>query len=57
MQDVQIHDSRLVFTVQGSIDSIFKAAAKHTVNNIISYEPSLEEVFLTFYEGGADDAS
>jgi ABC-2 type transport system ATP-binding protein len=57
VQDVVIQDSRLIFTVQGSIDSIFKAAAQHTVNNVVSYEPSLEEVFLTFYEGGANDAS
>jgi len=56
VQDVVIQDSRLVFTVQGSIDAIFKAAANHTVNNVVSYEPSLEEVFLTFYEGEANDA-
>jgi ABC-2 type transport system ATP-binding protein len=56
VQDVEIQDSRLLFTVHGSVDSIFKAAAQHTVNNVISHEPSLEEVFLTFYEGGANDA-
>jgi len=56
VQDVEIHDSRLMLTVQGSIDSIIKAAAEHTVNNVVSHEPSLEEVFLTFYEGGAKDA-
>lgn len=57
VQDVDVQRGRrLMFTVQGSIDAIFKAAAKHTVNNVISYEPSLEEVFLTFYEGGANDA-
>ncbi len=55
VQDVEVQDSRLMFTVQGSIDSIFKAASKHTVNNVVSYEPSLEEVFLTFYEGGVND--
>ena len=57
VQDVEVQDSRLTFTVLGSIDSIFKAAAQHTVNNIISHEPSLEEVFLTFYEGGGKDAN
>lgn len=56
VQDVEVQDSRLMFTVQGSIDAIFKAAARHTVNNVVSYEPSLEEVFLTFYEGEVDDA-
>ncbi|MCI0861776.1 MAG: ABC transporter ATP-binding protein [Chloroflexi bacterium] len=57
VQDVEVQDSRLTFTVLGSIDAIFKAAAQHTVNNIISHEPSLEEVFLTFYEGGGKDAN
>jgi len=57
VQHVEVQDSRLTFTVQGSIDSIFKAAAQHTVNNVVSHEPSLEEVFLTFYEGGTQDAS
>jgi ABC-2 type transport system ATP-binding protein len=57
VQDVDARGSRLTFTVRGSIDSIFKAAAQHTVNNVISHEPSLEEVFLTFYEGGTQDAS
>ncbi|GMR10329.1 MAG: ABC transporter ATP-binding protein [Anaerolineae bacterium] len=57
VQDVEVQDSRLTFTVLGSIDSIFKVAAQHTVNNVVSHEPSLEEVFLTFYEGGTQDAS
>jgi len=51
VRDVRVTDRRLTFTVQGSLDSIFKAASRHTVQNVISYEPSLEEVFLTFYEG------
>lgn len=57
VQGVEIHDSRLMFTVQGSIDAIIKAAAKHTVNNVISHEPSLEEIFLTFYEGEAENVN
>lgn len=57
VQDVQVHDGRLTFTVQGSLNEIFKAAAQHTVQNVISYEPSLEEVFLSFYESEAPDAA
>ena len=58
VQDVEVQRGRrLTFTVKGSIDSIFKAAAQHTVNNVVSHEPSLEEVFLTFYEGGTQDAN
>jgi ABC-2 type transport system ATP-binding protein len=55
VQDVQVHDGRLTFTVQGSLNEIFKAAAQHTVQNVISYEPSLEEVFLSFYESESAD--
>lgn len=57
VKDVEVYDSQLMFTVQGSIDSIFKAAAKHPVNNVVSYEPSLEEVFLSFYAGGENDVN
>ncbi|MEK7682965.1 MAG: ABC transporter ATP-binding protein [Chloroflexota bacterium] len=56
VRDVQVTDRRLIFTVQGSLDSIFKAAAQHTVHNVISHEPSLEEVFLSFYAGEVQDA-
>jgi ABC-2 type transport system ATP-binding protein len=56
VRDVGVTDRRLTFTVQGSLDSIFKAAARHTVQNVISYEPSLEEVFLSFYEGEVPNA-
>ena len=56
VRDVAVTDRRLTFTVQGSLDSIFKAAARHTVQNVISYEPSLEEVFLSFYGGEVQSA-
>jgi ABC-2 type transport system ATP-binding protein len=49
VRDVRVTDRRLTFTVQGSLDTVFKAAARHTIHNVISYEPSLEEVFMTFY--------
>ncbi len=56
VRDVAVTDRRLTFTVQGSLDSIFKAAARHTVQNVISFEPSLEEVFLSFYGGEVQSA-
>ncbi len=40
--------------VTGSVDAAIKAAAEHTVENIVSEEPSLEEIFFGFY--GGDDA-
>jgi ABC-2 type transport system ATP-binding protein len=36
--------------VQGSADPVIKAAARYTVVSLSSYEPSLEDVFLRYYE-------
>ena len=40
----------LHFAVKGSLDALIKAAAQHIVINIVTYEPSLEEIFLGFYK-------
>ena len=41
-------------TVRGELDEIAKAAARHTVVNVETKEPSLEEIFLRAYrDGGA----
>jgi ABC-2 type transport system ATP-binding protein len=39
--------------VQGHLDALVKAAAQYTVLNIVTYEPSLEEIFLRFYREDA----
>lgn len=44
----------LHFAVKGSLNALIKAAAQHTVVNVVTYEPSLEEIFLSFYK---DDAT
>jgi ABC-2 type transport system ATP-binding protein len=38
-------------TVVGDIDAVVKAAARYRVVNVVSNDPSLEEIFLAFYEG------
>jgi ABC-2 type transport system ATP-binding protein len=43
------HSLRL--TVQGGIDAVVKAAALHPVVSLTSHEPSLEDIFLRYYEG------
>ena len=40
----------------GSLDSLIKAAAQFEVLNVISQEPSLEEIFLTYYSQGDEIA-
>jgi ABC-2 type transport system ATP-binding protein len=35
--------------VSGSVDPVIKTAARYEVVDLQSHEPSLEDVFLTFY--------
>ena len=55
VQEVVAFGERTRITVAGSIDPLVKALARHEVVDLQSREPSLEEIFLTFY-GGADGA-
>jgi ABC-2 type transport system ATP-binding protein len=49
VRDVVSQDGVIRCTVTGSLDAVIKAAAAHTVVNVISHEPSLEEIFLAYY--------
>ncbi len=40
----------LKLSIQGSADAVIKAAARYPVVSLTSYEPSLEDVFLRYYE-------
>lgn len=50
--EAKASDSILSLVVAGDLDAIVKTASQHHVVNIIAYEPSLEEIFLTFYRTG-----
>jgi ABC-type multidrug transport system ATPase subunit len=41
----------LRIAMQGSPDAVIKAAAHHPVLSLTSHEPSLEDIFLRYYEG------
>ncbi|TMD21429.1 MAG: ABC transporter ATP-binding protein [Chloroflexi bacterium] len=46
-----LNDGRAVrLAMQGSADAVIKAAAHYPVISLTSYEPSLEDVFLRYYE-------
>jgi len=46
-----LDDGRAVrLAMQGSADAVIKAAAKYPVVSLTSYEPSLEDIFLRYYE-------
>jgi ABC-2 type transport system ATP-binding protein len=50
IENVKSNHHRITFTMRGSFEPIVDALAGHHVVNLTSHEPSLEEVFLTYYE-------
>ena len=42
--------------MQGPADAVIKAAARHPIVSLTSYEPSLEDIFLRYYETNAAPA-
>ena len=54
---MEVIDSVLRCTVAGSLDSFIKAAARFEVVNVVSREPDLEEVFLSYYGASGHDAA
>jgi ABC-2 type transport system ATP-binding protein len=51
--DVSHDGLTLRAVVQGDLDAVIKLAAGYPLVNIVSQEPSLEEVFLRYYQGGS----
>jgi ABC-2 type transport system ATP-binding protein len=49
IEDVVVEDNKVTCTVKGTVDPLLKALNSATVTNLVSHEPSLEEVFLTYY--------
>jgi ABC-2 type transport system ATP-binding protein len=52
VSDLAVDGRRVAFRVHGDLDAVVKAAARHTVVDMELVEPTLEEMFLTYY---ADD--
>jgi len=42
--------SSMRIAIQGSADAVIKTAAHYSVTSLTSYEPSLEDIFLRYYE-------
>lgn len=47
--EARVEDNVVYITVQGSVDPVIKAAARHEVRDVISREADLEEIFLSYY--------
>ena len=53
VEDVQADGRRVAFRLRGSPDPVLKMLAQHRVSDLEFERPSLEEVFLTYYEDGS----
>ena len=49
VEELEVQGCRVSFKVFGDLDAVVKAAARHTVKDMELTEPTLEEIFLTFY--------
>ena len=54
VEDVSVSDHTVTCTVRGPIDPLLKALHGANLANMVSHEPSLEEIFLAYYK---EDAS
>jgi ABC-2 type transport system ATP-binding protein len=50
------HGHGVRLAMQGSADAVIKAAARYPVVSLTSYEPSLEDIFLSYYAGDGQGA-
>ncbi|MEV0588400.1 ABC transporter ATP-binding protein [Nonomuraea sp. NPDC050310] len=49
VRDLRVDGAALSCTIDGRPDALVKAAARFTVVHLVSAEPDLEEIFLTYY--------
>ncbi|PZG10437.1 ABC transporter ATP-binding protein [Nonomuraea aridisoli] len=49
VRDLRVEGAGVRCTIDGRPDALVKAAARHTVVHLVSAEPDLEEIFLTYY--------
>jgi ABC-2 type transport system ATP-binding protein len=57
VRDVEVHGDVMRCTVVGPMDGVVKAAARFAVVDLTSHEPTLEDIFLTFYGSDAETAT
>ncbi|AQZ69646.1 ABC transporter [[Actinomadura] parvosata subsp. kistnae] len=55
VRDLRVEGASVRCTIDGRPDALVKAAARFTVVHLVSAEPDLEEIFLTYYSEGEHD--
>jgi ABC-2 type transport system ATP-binding protein len=53
IEDVVTGDRTVTCTMRGTFEPLLKALEGSSVTNLVSHEPSLEEIFLAYYKGDA----
>jgi ABC-2 type transport system ATP-binding protein len=56
VENVESNHHRVSFTVRGSFEPVADVLAGHHVVNLASHEPTLEEMFLAYYEDQPEEA-
>ena len=56
VQDVEVEEDVVKCTVIGWPDALVKAAGRFEVTKLVSHEPNIEDVFLSYYGDGASNA-
>jgi ABC-2 type transport system ATP-binding protein len=54
VSDLEVSGSQVSFRIAGDLDAMIKTIARHHVSDLELTHPTLEEVFLTYYEEGAE---
>jgi len=49
IRGLRSHGDELSLEIEGSVDPVIKEAARHTVINVETHEPSLEDLFLAYF--------
>ncbi len=57
VQQASAHGDVVRLTVAGALDAVVKAAARFDIVDLTSHEPTLEDIFLTFYGRGENHAA
>jgi ABC-2 type transport system ATP-binding protein len=52
VNDIHIQGRTALVTVEGSTAELFRAAAPAGIENVVTHEPDLEEIFLGWYQKG-----
>ncbi|MBI4259486.1 MAG: ABC transporter ATP-binding protein [Actinobacteria bacterium] len=55
IKDLSVDHHVVRATVEGSLDALIKASARFEVLTVQTHQPSLEEIFLSFYGPGAEE--